>query len=109
MDLPIHHIPLEAARGAFKPCRWCGGELATFEAAPVVKPAEHAARVKCENCGRQTAWASNQQVRKAVTLTGMDAVAQRYVEHVIPFDRKQVGRFVAAERSKQQRYGEANV
>lgn len=63
--LPIHHVTLDRRKGAFKPCMWCGGESATFEEAPVVDPAHHAARVKCEGCERQIAWASAMQVRKA--------------------------------------------
>lgn len=66
--LPINHVPLARAKGAFKPCHWCGGETATFEEAPEIKPANHAARVKCEGCGRQIAWASARQVRKAERL-----------------------------------------
>lgn len=66
--LPINHVPLDKPKGAFKPCRWCGGETATFEESPVIEPAHHAARVKCEGCGRQTAWASARQVRRAERL-----------------------------------------
>lgn len=68
MNLPINHVPLDKTKGAFKPCRWCGGEKASFEEAPVVDPAHHAARVKCEGCGRQIAWANARQVRKAERL-----------------------------------------
>lgn len=94
--LPINHVPLNRTKGAYKPCRWCGGESATFEEAPLVEPARHSARVKCESCGRQIAWASASQVRKAVRATGVDAMAQRYIEHVIPFERKQISRGVEA-------------
>lgn len=66
--LPIHHVPLNKPKGAFKPCMWCRGELATFEETPIIEPARHAAKVKCENCGRQIAWASARQVRKAQRL-----------------------------------------
>lgn len=63
--LPINHVPLDRPKGAFKPCRWCGGEKATFSESPVIDPAHHAARVTCEECGRQIAWANASQVRKA--------------------------------------------
>lgn len=66
--LPIQHVPLTRPKGAFKPCQWCGGSLASFEEAPVIEPARHAARVKCEGCGRQIAWANAAAVRKAERL-----------------------------------------
>lgn len=64
--LPIHSIALTKPRGAFKPCTWCGGETGTAEVAPVIEPARHAARMKCESCGRQIAWMSPKQVRRAM-------------------------------------------
>lgn len=64
----VAHVPLFKPKGAFKPCRWCGCTVATFEEAPEIQPANHAARVKCEGCGRQTAWASARQVRRAERL-----------------------------------------
>lgn len=69
LALPITNVPLDKPRGAFKPCMWCGGESATFEESPAIDPAHHAARVKCEGCGRQIAWASERHVRKASRLT----------------------------------------
>lgn len=66
--LPIHNVPLTARRGCFKPCQWCGCDLATFVEAPEIEPAHHAARVVCKACGRQTAWASARAVRKAIRL-----------------------------------------
>lgn len=68
-SLPINHVPLTRPKGCFKPCQWCGGEAATFKEAPVIEPAMHAARVVCEGCGRQIAWASARAVRKAHVLT----------------------------------------
>lgn len=67
--LPINHVPLQRPKGAFKPCQWCGHDKATFSESPVVDPAHHAARVKCEGCGRQIAWANARQVRKAHRMT----------------------------------------
>lgn len=66
--LPISNAILDKQKGAFKPCLWCGGTTATFEQAPEIAPAHHAARVKCENCGRQIAWSSERQVRRAERL-----------------------------------------
>lgn len=67
-SLPIQHVPLTRQKGAFKPCLWCGGGMATFSESPIVDPAHHAARVICEECGRQIAWANARQVRKAERL-----------------------------------------
>lgn len=67
--LPLYHVPLHKPKGAFKPCRWCHGEYAKFDHAPEILPANHAAKVICEECGRQIAWASARQVRKAGSMT----------------------------------------
>ena len=71
MNLPINHVPLIKPKGAFKPCMWCGGESAYLEPCPDIEPAHHAARVKCEDCGRQIAWASARQVRRAERLVAV--------------------------------------
>ena len=68
MNLPIHTGPLKARRGAFKPCRWCQGDLATFDNGKRFQEEGPAAKVICEQCGRQIAWANAKQVRKAAEM-----------------------------------------
>lgn len=62
-DLPIKNVILSRRRGAFKPCRWCAGAVGRIEAVPTILPANHAGKMICEGCGRQTAWLSARQIR----------------------------------------------
>ncbi|KQT52188.1 hypothetical protein [Aureimonas sp. Leaf427] len=62
-------VPLQAAKGVFKPCRWCSGARGHIDAAPVIEPARHVGRMICDGCGRQTGWVSDRALRKAEKLT----------------------------------------
>jgi hypothetical protein len=66
--LPILHVPLQSNKGAFKPCQWCMGVTARFVEKRPTDPEFHAARVLCEICERQIAWASARACRKAERL-----------------------------------------
>ncbi len=57
-------IPLQALHGIRKPCRWCGGASGLVDEAPKIEPANHAGRMICEGCGRQTGWVSAQALRR---------------------------------------------
>ena len=64
--LPVFHVPLTAPRGVFKPCMWCGHGFGRIDEAPVIEPARHVGRMRCEACGRQTGWVSASALRKAI-------------------------------------------
>lgn len=91
--LPIINVKLDGLRGAFKPCMWCGGAVAHFEALRPTDPTFHGARVICDGCGRQIAWASPAQVRQAAS--DPDRLAQVAVEHRAHFHRADTSRFDA--------------
>lgn len=91
--LPILNVKFDGLRGAFKPCMWCGGAVARFEALRATDPEFHGARVICDGCGRQIAWASVQQVRKAAV--DPDRLAQVAIEHRSDFHRADTSRFAA--------------
>lgn len=78
--LPINHVPLQRPKGAFKPCQWCKHDTARFEALRETDPDFHAARVICEGCARQIAWASARAVRKAERLMAFPPIPTQAAE-----------------------------
>lgn len=45
---------------------WCGHGFGRIDEAPVIEPARHVGRMRCEACGRQTGWVSASALRKAI-------------------------------------------
>lgn len=62
----IGGVTLDKARGCFKPCMWCESDNATFDTYIENNPLNHAAKVVCNSCGRQIAWAGQRDVRRAI-------------------------------------------
>lgn len=71
----IAFVSLTKPRGIFKPCMWCGSEVGRIEPAPKIEPANHAGRMICAGCDRQTGWVSARALRQAKRMIPVNSIA----------------------------------
>ncbi len=62
----LENVALDRPRGCFKPCMWCDSDKATLDTDIINNTLKHAAKVVCNSCGRQIAWAGQRDVKRAI-------------------------------------------